>query len=93
MAFILIKSVIAVTLLAGLTLVLGKKFTKLVGSPHKSRDEPQLRIDENTINQIEDKVIFAVNQVNNFTILQFYNFTNKQTKKNRIFVLSKHARF
>ena len=76
MAFILIQSVIAVTLLAGLTLVLGKKLTELSGSPHKSRDEPQLRIDDNIINQIEDKVIFAVNQVK-----KIYKQTNKQKHK------------
>ena len=63
MAFTLVKSVIAVTLLAGLTLVLDKKFMEFTGSPHKSLDKPQLRIDDNIISEMEDKVIFAVNQV------------------------------
>ncbi len=53
---------IAVTFLAGLTLVLGKKLRR---SPHKSGDEPQLRIDDNTISEIEEKAIFAVDKVKN----------------------------
>jgi len=58
----MVKSMIAVTFLAGLTLVLGKKLRR---SPHKSGDEPQLRIDDNTISEIEEKAIFAVDKVKN----------------------------
>jgi len=66
LAFLLVKSLIAITFFAGLTLAFGKTFNELTGSPGKSRDEPQLRIDDNIVNEIEDKITFAVNQVKPF---------------------------